>query len=254
MRRSDASTPSPVRSHPAVEISEDYKDDREGHGDDCEGVAKEIYTNYWQFRRAQLDTGATANSGGAKLAKIKGRFDEAKFNVRPDVRRLRDRKAFLEKQKKLNFAPKQKLETKLEVLNNKEIADNKELAKIDVELKRLRDLAFAPKSAGKPDANDDDATLAGGSRAAVRQLLRFYQQLARDNVYTPVMVLAAVTNKKLDTSVRPLSDEEALAHTYGARCTPIVATTNTHTHTQVHDVCAHRAVARTSYRRVVDGH
>ena len=91
-----------------VEISEDYKTARLGHGDDCEGVAKEIYIQYWQFRRAELAQSATSAS----------------------------------------------------------------------------------------------------------PLLAHLQQMVRNNVYTPVMVLAAVTNKKLDTSVHVLTDEEAMAHTY----------------------------------------
>jgi len=96
-----------------VQVTEDYKIARLGHGDDCEGVAKEIYVQYWQLRRADL--------------------------------------------------------------------------------------------AG----NTDDS--------AEHQLLREFQGIARENTFTPMMVLAAVTNKKLDANVaRDMTDEDAMAHTYTA--------------------------------------
>jgi hypothetical protein len=96
-----------IESRNVVNVVEDYKTARLGHGDDCEGVAKEIYVQYWDFLRAELDAG---NS----------------------------------------------------------------------------------------------------------ELLHHLQSLARAHVYVPALMLAAVTNKKLDTAVQPLSDEEAMAHTYTA--------------------------------------
>jgi hypothetical protein len=65
-------------------------------------------------------------------------------------------------------------------------------------------------SRGKPAA----ATMTGDD--SVRDLLGYLQEFSRSNVYTPVMVLAAVTNKKLDTTLEPISDDDALAHTYTA--------------------------------------
>ena len=105
-------TPSRKPRAKEVDISEDYKDARLGHGDDCEGVSKEAYTQFWDFRRADLST----------------------LSNTPDV-----------------------------------------------------------------------------------ELLRHFQMLSQANVYTPVMVLAGVTNKKLDANVRrDMTDEEAMAHTYTA--------------------------------------
>jgi len=42
------------RTSPAVQVVEDYKDVRLGHGDDCEGVAKEIETHFYSFQRADV--------------------------------------------------------------------------------------------------------------------------------------------------------------------------------------------------------
>jgi len=107
VRRTDATVASEALKRDAVNVVEDYKDARLGHGDDCEGVAKEIYTAYWQFRRTPL----------------------------------------------------------------------------------------APSSS---------------------PLLAHFHALARANVYVPALMLAAVTNKKLDTATHTLADEDALAHTYTA--------------------------------------
>lgn len=92
-------------SRPLVNVVEDYKDARLGHGDDCEGVAKEIYTQFWSFHALELD----------------------------------------------------------------------------------------------------------GTESP---LLRELHSFARSNVYTPALVLAEVTNKKLDTDA--ITDGDALAHTYTA--------------------------------------
>jgi len=105
VRRTEANDGGASSAHPAVNVVEDYKDVRLGHGDDCEGVAKEIYTHYWDFRRAALDASASP-------------------------------------------------------------------------------------------------------------LLVHMQALATSNTYVPALVLAAVTNKKLDTATHALSDEDAMAHTY----------------------------------------
>ena len=95
---------------PAVNTVEDYKIARLGHGDDCEGVAKETYVQFWQFRRAEF-----------------------------------------------------------------------------------------------PAATD-----------AAGALLHALQAVARSNAYTPMLVLAGVTNKKLDVGVRDMAPDAAMAHTYTA--------------------------------------
>jgi len=106
------------RAH-VIDIGEDYKIARLGQGDDCEGVAKEIYVQYWEFRRA-------------------------------------------------NFG-------------------------------------------------DDGPEQAHATADELALLQHMQTHISRSNVYTPMMVLAGVTNKKLDTTVqRDMSVDEAMAHTYTA--------------------------------------
>jgi hypothetical protein len=106
VRRGALASTGALGSRAPVNVVEDYKTARLGHGDDCEGVAKEIYMAFWDLRRTDV-------------------------------------------------------------------------------------------SAASP-------------------LLQELAALARSNVYTPALVLAAVTNKNLDTAEHELSDEEALAHTFTA--------------------------------------
>lgn len=61
-----------------------------------------------------------------------------------------------------------------------------------------------------------EANLESVPRTATQQLLLEFQAIVQSNVYTPVLVLAAVTNKKQEVSVKEWDSSQPMWHTYAA--------------------------------------